>query len=160
MRMKIQESAIDGFYLIQELSQTKNICLGNAINIQADILEIIASFQTLAKRRPKVRKLGIYSQITLNNLYNPISFSSCQQMVRAYIRGIKWDDLQYMSFYEIGYNHLSIHIIFNRVTLNGQLIDLNCLGASWQQYEVLRKAYCSVIKPSYINYFSTKYYVR
>jgi hypothetical protein len=148
MRMIIEESAINDFNIIEELASNRKRCLSSFLDIDAPPSQIIESFQTLSQRRPKLRKLGIYTKISLKNLYVSLQETSCQQILSQYIRGIGWDDLQYISFFETASDCLYIHIIFNRVTPEARLIDLNCLGASWQQYEVLRKSCYQIIQNS------------
>ncbi|RCJ40905.1 hypothetical protein A6770_37010 [Nostoc minutum NIES-26] len=145
--MLIEESAIDNFNLIAKLAQTKITCLGNFIvDIHAPITRIIAGFQSLANQRPKLKKLGIYFQISLSNISVPLCQKSCQQIISEYVYGIGWDDLQYISFLKITLNAVELHLIFNRVTPEGQLINLNCLGATGQQYDILRKSCSHLVK--------------
>lgn len=151
MRMIIEESAINDFDIIDEIANNKNICLSSFIDVHTSISQIIDSFQTLSHQRPKLRKLGVYTKISLKNLYVSLQESSCRQILNQYIRGIGWDDLQYISFFEITSDYLYLHIIFNRVTPEGKLIDLSCLGASWQQYEVLRKSCSQLVQNSSSN---------
>ncbi|MBD2450507.1 hypothetical protein H6G76_25810 [Nostoc sp. FACHB-152] len=144
MKMTIQESAIDDFNMIHQLSQNRKIGMSSFPEIEPTISQVITNFQNLAQKRPKLRKPGIYTQISLKNIYFHVSYESCHQIVTQYIQGICWHDLQYVCFFDIQHHNIYIHIIFNRVTPEGNLIDIRCLGATWQQYEVLRKS-CSQI---------------
>ncbi len=142
MKMTIQERAIDNFNIIYEISQHSNIGLGSFIDIHIPIPQIISSFQALSDKRPKLRKLGIYTKISLRNIYVNFSEQSCQQIVDQYIHRLFWNDLQYVALFDVLTHDIYVHIIFNRVTPEGKLITLKCLGATWHQYEILRKS-CS-----------------
>ncbi|MFN6568199.1 hypothetical protein [Dendronalium sp. ChiSLP03b] len=147
MRIVIEESAIDDFNIIAKLAQTKITGLGNFIvDIHAPVTRIIAGFHSLACQRPKLKKLGIYCQICLSNISAPLAKKSCLQILTEYVYSIGWDDLQYISFFEITLNGVEFHLIFNRVTPEGQLIDLSCLGATSQQYDILRRCCSHLIK--------------
>jgi len=141
MRMTIKESAINDFNIIMELAKTKKPCLGNFINVDLPTFQIITNFKSLSDKRPKLNKLGIYCLISLCNTPTILLDKTCQQILKEYIKGISWDDLQYVAFIENFGGYARFHLIFNRVTLEGNLIDLNCLGATAEQYDILRKAY-------------------
>lgn len=141
MRMTIKELAIDDFSIIAELAKTKKPCLGNLININSSTSQIIANFESLSGKRPKIKKLGIYCLICLCNTPIILLDKICQQILTKYIKGIGWDDLQYVIFIENFGGYARLHLIFNRVTIDGNLIDLNCLGATIEQYDILQKAY-------------------
>ncbi|MBD2303269.1 hypothetical protein H6G80_30110 [Nostoc sp. FACHB-87] len=140
MRMVINESTINNFNIITELAKTKNPCLGNLIDINSSHLQIIANFNFLSSQRPKLKKLGIYCLISLNNTPTILLENNCQQILLEYIKEIGWNDLQYVGFVENSGRYARFHLIFNRVTIDGNLIDLNCLGATVEQYDILRKA--------------------
>lgn len=146
MRMIIEESAIESFSILEEIAWNRKTCSVNFLDIHADISEIIASFQALSHRRPKLKKVGIYTIINLKNLHLPLTEASCQQILNQYVRGIGWDDLQSISFLQITSDSLQVHIIFNRVTPSGKLIDLTCLGADWKQYEILQRCCSQVVQ--------------
>ncbi|MFW9257595.1 relaxase/mobilization nuclease domain-containing protein [Nostoc sp. CALU 546] len=144
MKMTIEELKINNFELIQTLSQEKILANGSFIDISLSPLQIIQEFKTLSKTRRKLRNLGIYTIINLKNTYIQLNQESCLKIVNRYIHGIGWHDLQYICFLDIQPSNIYIHIIFNRITPQGKLMDIKCLGANWQQYEVLRQA-CSLI---------------
>lgn len=145
MRMMIKECAISDFEIINQLMQTLTINSGNLVNIHAPAW-VSNSYQVLSNQRPRLKKVGIYVQITLKSF--PINFSSdiSSKILNEYIQGIGWDDLQYVSFLECHQDQLEFHIVFNRVMASGEVIDLNCLGARWQQYDVLQKSLTNIIK--------------
>ncbi|MCC5611127.1 relaxase/mobilization nuclease domain-containing protein [Nostoc sp. CHAB 5834] len=142
--MTIEELKIDNFDLIRTLSQQYIIANGSFIDINLTLAQIIDNFNTLSGTRPKLKSLGIYIVISLKNIYINLNQQLCIQIVNQYIHGIGWDDLQYICFFDINPSNVYIHIIFNRVTPQGKLIDIKYLGANWQQYEVLRQS-CSRI---------------
>lgn len=148
MRMIIEESAIESFSILEEIAWNRKTCSVSFLDIHAETSEIIASFQALSYRRPKLKKVGIYTIITLKNLHQPLTEESCQQILNQYVHGIGWDDLQSISFWEITPDSLHLHIIFNRVTPTGKLIDLACLGADWKQYELLQRCCSQVVQKS------------
>lgn len=148
MRIIIEESAIDNFCILEKIASNKKICSVSFLDIHADIDSLIASFQALSHQRPKLKKVAIYTTISLKNLDITLTEASCQQILNQYIHGIGWDDLQHISFFEMTSNHLHIHIIFNRVTPEGKLIDLSCLGADWKQYELLQKSCSQAVQKS------------
>ncbi|RCJ22877.1 hypothetical protein A6770_29375 [Nostoc minutum NIES-26] len=144
MKMTIEELKIDNFDFIETLSQQYLLANGSFIDINRSLTQIINDFNTLSGTRPKLRSLGIYTLISLKNIYITLNQESCLKIVDQYIHGIGWHDLQYICFFDIHKSNIYIHIIFNRVTPEGQLIDIKCLGANWQQYEVLRQS-CSLV---------------
>ncbi|MBD2615838.1 hypothetical protein H6G94_32090 [Nostoc punctiforme FACHB-252] len=144
MKIIIEELKIDSFGFIETLSQQYILANGSFIDINHPLSQIIDGFNTLSGTRPKLKNLGIYTLISLKNIYIQLSQESCLKIVDKYIHGIGWHDLQYICFLDIQPSNIYIHIIFNRVTPQGKLIDIKCLGANWQQYEVLRQS-CSLI---------------
>ncbi|BAY41242.1 hypothetical protein NIES2111_56380 (plasmid) [Nostoc sp. NIES-2111] len=146
MKMNIEELKIDNFDLIQTLSQENILADGSLIDISLPLLQIIQEFKNLSQTRPRLRSLGIYTIISLKNIYIKLNKESCLKIVKQYIEGIGWHDLQYICFLDIQNSNIYIHIIFNRVTPEGQLIELKCLGATWQQYEVLRQSCCRILE--------------
>lgn len=144
MKMTIEELKINNFDFIETLSQQYLLANGSFIDINRSLSQIIDDFNTLSGTRPKLRSLGIYTLISLKNIYFQLNQESCLKIVDQYVRGIGWHDLQYICFLDIQHSNIYIHIIFNRVTPQGQLLDIRCLGANWQQYEVLRQS-CSLI---------------
>ncbi|MBD2505651.1 relaxase/mobilization nuclease domain-containing protein [Anabaena azotica] len=150
MKMTIEELKIDDFELIQTLSQEKILAKGSFIDTSLPPEQIIQEFQALSQTRPKLRSLGIYSIISLKNVYIKLNHESCLKIVDQYIHGIGWHDLQYICFFDIQPSSIYIHIVFNRVTPKAKVIDIKCVGASWQQYEVLRQS-CSMIIDNPIN---------
>lgn len=144
MKMTIEELKIDNFDLIKTLSQQYILANGSFIDINIPPTQIIDNFNTLSGTRPRLKRLGIYIVISLKNIYINLNQQLCIQIVNQYIHGIGWDDLQYICFFDINPSNVYIHIIFNRVTPQGKLIDIKYLGANWQQYEVLRQS-CSRI---------------
>ncbi|WP_224312042.1 MULTISPECIES: relaxase/mobilization nuclease domain-containing protein [Nostocaceae] len=144
--MNIEELKIDNFELIQTLSQENILADGSLIDISLPLLQIIQEFKNLSQTRPRLRSLGIYTIISLKNIYIKLNKESCLKIVKQYIEGIGWHDLQYICFLDIQNSNVYIHIIFNRVTPEGQLIELKCLGATWQQYEVLRQSCCRILE--------------
>ncbi|ABA24738.1 conserved hypothetical protein (plasmid) [Trichormus variabilis ATCC 29413] len=146
MKMNIEELKIDNFELIQTLSQENILADGSLIDISLPLLQIIQEFKNLSQTRPRLRSLGIYTIISLKNIYIKLNKESCLKIVKQYIEGIGWHDLQYICFLDIQNSNVYIHIIFNRVTPEGQLIELKCLGATWQQYEVLRQSCCRILE--------------
>lgn len=141
MRMTIKESAINNFDIITELAKTKKPCLGNLVDFDSFVSQIIANFRLLSEKRPKLKNLGIYCLISLKNTPRILLDKTCQQILIEYIKGIGWNDLQYVFFIENFGGYARFHLIFNRVTYEGNLIDLSCLGATVEQYDILRKAY-------------------
>lgn len=141
----IKEYALSDFEIINQLMQTLTINSGNLVNIHAPTW-VINSYQVLSKQRPRLKKVGIYVQITLKGF--PINLSSdvSEQIINEYIQGIGWDDLQYVTFLEFYQEQLDFHLVFNRVMASGEVIDLNCLGATSQQYNVLQKSLTNLIK--------------
>ncbi|MCC5612238.1 hypothetical protein LC612_37345 [Nostoc sp. CHAB 5834] len=125
--------------------QTLTINSGNLVNIHAPAW-VINSYQVLSKQRPRLKKVAIYVQITLKAF--PINLSSdvSEQIINEYIQGIGWDDLQYVTFLKFYQEQLDFHLVFNRVMASGEVIDLNCLGATSQQYDVLQKSLTNLIK--------------
>lgn len=156
MRMIIEESAIESFSILEEIAWNRRTCSVNFLDIHADISEIIASFQALSHRRPKLKKVGIYTIISLKNLHPPLTEASCQQLLNQYVHGIGWDDLQSISFLEITSDSLQVHIIFNRVTPSGKLIELTCLGANWKQYELLQRCCSQAVQKSLYQWHQEK----
>lgn len=150
MKMTIEEWKIPNFELIQTLFSEKILANGSLIDISLPPLQIIQEFKTLSGTRPKLRNLGIYTIISLKNTYIQLNQESCRKIVDQYIHGIGWHDLQYICFLDIQSSNIYIHIIFNRVTPQGKLIDIKYLGANWQQYEVLRQS-CSRILENPVN---------
>ncbi|MBH8573551.1 hypothetical protein I8752_11090 [Nostocaceae cyanobacterium CENA369] len=144
MKMTIEELKINNFDFLETLSQQYLLANGSFIDINLSLTQIIDDFNTLSGTRPKLRSLGIYTLISLKNIYITLNQESCLKIVDQYIHGIGWHDLQYICFLDIQHSNIYIHIIFNRVTLQGQLLDIRCLGANWQQYEILRQS-CSLI---------------
>ncbi|MBD2518413.1 hypothetical protein H6G93_26275 [Nostoc sp. FACHB-973] len=141
----IKEYALSDFEIINQLMQTLTINSGNLVNIYAPAW-VINSYQVLSKQRPRLKKVGIYVQITLKGF--PINLSSdvSSQIINEYIQGIGWDDLQYVTFLKFYQEQLDFHLVFNRVMASGEVIDLNCLGATSQQYDVLQKSLTNLIK--------------
>ena len=144
MKMTIEELKIDNFDLIKTLSQQYILASGSFIDINIPPTQIIENFNTLSGTRPRLKSLGIYIIISLKNIYIKLNQQLCIQIVNQYIHGIGWHDLQYICFFDINASNVYIHIVFNRVTPEGKLIDIKYLGAKWQQYEVLRQS-CSRI---------------
>ncbi|MBD2525587.1 hypothetical protein [Nostoc sp. FACHB-133] len=144
MKMTIEEVKIDNFDLIKTLSQQYILANGSFIDINLTLTQIIDDFNTLSGTRPRLKSLGIYIVISLKNIYINLNQQLCIQIVNQYIHGIGWHDLQYICFFDINPSNVYIHIVFNRVTPQGKLIDIKYLGANWQQYEVLRQS-CSRI---------------
>lgn len=144
MKMTIEELKIDNFELIKTLSQQYILANGSFIDINLTPTQIIDDFNTLSGTRPRLKSLGIYIVISLKNIYINLNQQLCIQIVNQYIHGIGWHDLQYICFFDINPSNVYIHIVFNRVTPQGKLIDIKYLGANWQQYEVLRQS-CSRI---------------
>lgn len=144
MKMTIEEVKIDNFELIKTLSQQYILANGSFIDINIPPTKIIDNFNTLSGNRPRLKSLGIYIVISLKNIYINLNQQLCIQIVNQYIHGIGWHDLQYICFFDINPSNVYIHIVFNRVTPEGKLIDIKYLGANWQQYEVLRQS-CSRI---------------
>lgn len=158
MKMNIEESKIDNFEIIETLFQNHTLAQGNFIDISLNQEQIIQEFQTLSQTRPKLKSLGIYTIISLKNVYIKLSPKLCRLIADQYIHGIGWHDLQYMCFLDIQPNAIFIHIIFNRVTPEGKFIDIRCLGANWQQYEVLRQACSRIIdNPVYNEYLERNF---
>jgi hypothetical protein len=145
MRMMIKEYALSDFEIINQLMQTLTINSGNLINIHAPTW-IINSYQVLSKQRPRLKKVGIYVHITLKSFPITLSSDVSEQILNEYIQGIGWDDLQYVTFLNFHQDSLEFHLIFNRVMVSGEVIDLNCLGAKSQQYDVLQKSLINIIK--------------
>jgi hypothetical protein len=148
MRIIIKETTISDFTIIQQLSQNHIIALGNSVDTQQPISEIISNFENLSQRKTKLRKLGIYTVINLKNLYTNLSHKACLQITRQYIYGLCWHDLQYVCFFNILHHNIFIHIVFNRVTPDNKLIATDCIGATWQQYELLHQACSCIIEQS------------
>ncbi|MBW4428382.1 MAG: relaxase/mobilization nuclease domain-containing protein [Nostoc desertorum CM1-VF14] len=144
MKMTIEELKIDNFDLIKTLSQQYILANGSFIDINLSLSQIIDNFNNLSGARPRIKSLGIYIVISLRNIYIKLNQQLCIQIVNQYIHGIGWHDLQYICFVDINPSNVYIHIVFNRVTPEGKLIDIKYLGANWQQYEVLRQS-CSRI---------------
>ncbi|WP_242054071.1 relaxase/mobilization nuclease domain-containing protein [Nostoc sp. FACHB-888] len=142
--MTIEELKIENFDLIKTLSQQYILANGSFIDINIPPTQIIDNFNTLSGTRPRLKSLGIYIVISLKNIYIKLNQQLCIQIVNQYIHGIGWHDLQYICFFDINPSNVYIHIVFNRVTPEGKLIDIKYLGANWQQYEVLRQS-CSRI---------------
>ncbi|MHC5753825.1 MAG: relaxase/mobilization nuclease domain-containing protein [Nostoc sp.] len=142
--MTIEELKIDNFDLIKTLFQQYILANGSFIDINLTLTQIIDDFNTLSGTRPRLKSLGIYIVISLKNIYIHLNQQLCIQIVNQYIHGIGWHDLQYICFFDINPSNVYIHIVFNRVTPQGKLIDIKYLGANWQQYEVLRQS-CSRI---------------
>lgn len=145
MRMMIKEYALSDFEIINQLMQTLTINSGNLVNIHAPTW-IINSYQVLTKQRPKLKKVGIYVHITLKSFPITLSLDVSEQILNEYIQGIGWDDLQYVTFLKFHQDSLEFHLIFNRVMASGEVIDLNCLGAKSQQYDILQKSLINIIK--------------
>lgn len=150
MKMTIEELKIDNFDLIKTLSQQYILANGSFIDINLTLTQIIDDFNTLSGTRPRLKSLGIYIVISLKNIYIHLNQQLCIQIVNQYIHGIGWHDLQYICFFDINPSNVYIHIVFNRVTPQGKLIDIKYLGAKWQQYEVLRQS-CSRILENPVN---------
>ncbi|MBD0389891.1 MAG: hypothetical protein ICV54_26150 [Nostoc sp. C3-bin3] len=150
MKMTIEELKIDNFYLIKTLSQQYILANGSFIDINIPPTQIIDDFNALSGNRPRLKSLGIYIIISLKNIYIQLNQQLCIQIVNQYIHGIGWHDLQYIYFFDINPSNVYIHIVFNRVTPQGKLIDIKYLGAKWQQYEVLRQS-CSGILENPVN---------
>lgn len=150
MKMTIEELKIDSFDLIRTLSQQYILANGSFIDINLTLTQIIDNFNTLSGTRPRLKSLGIYIVISLKNIYINLNQQLCIQIVNQYIYGIGWHDLQYICFFDINPSNVYIHIVFNRVTPQGKLIDVKYLGAKWQQYEILRQS-CSRILENPVN---------
>lgn len=150
MKMTIEELKIDNFDLIKTLSQQYILANGSFIDINLTPTQIIENFNILSGTRPRLKSLGIYIVINLKNIYIHLNQQLCIQIVNQYIHGIGWHDLQYICFFDINPSNVYIHIVFNRVTPEGKLIDIKYLGAKWQQYEVLRQS-CSRILENPVN---------
>jgi hypothetical protein len=150
MKMTIEELKIDNFDLIKTLSQQYVLANGSFIDINLSLSQIIDNFNNLSGTRPRIKSLGIYIVISLKNIYIKLNQQLCIQIVNQYIHGIGWHDLQYICFFDITPSNVYIHIVFNRVTPQGKLIDIKYLGAKWQQYEVLRQS-CSRILENPVN---------
>lgn len=148
--MTIEELKIDNFDLIRTLSQQYILANGSFIDINLTLAQIIDNFNTLSGTRPRLKSLGIYIVISLKNIYINLNQQLCIQIVNQYIHGIGWHDLQYICFFDMNPSNVYIHIVFNRVTPQGKLIDIKYLGAKWQQYEVLRQS-CSQILENPVN---------
>jgi hypothetical protein len=139
MQITIQESPFSDFDKINTIAVNGKLFFGNLVNLTS-VNHVINSCRVLANRRPKVKKVGIYSRITLKKLETDLSEDTCQKILRQYIQSIGWHDLQYVVFLDTSLEKLEFHIVFNRITPEGYLIDLNCIGAKWPQYERLLKA--------------------
>ncbi|GEM_PF-1538727 len=143
MQITIQESPFSDFDEMNAIALNRKLFFGNLVNLTS-VNHVINSCRVLANRRPKVKKVGIYSRITLKkletNLSTNLSEDTCQKILRQYIQSIGWHDLQYVVFLDTSLEKLEFHIVFNRITPKGYLIDLNCIGAKWPQYERLLKA--------------------
>lgn len=150
MKMTIEELKIDSFDLIRTLSQQYILANGSFIDINLTLTQIIDDFNNLSGTRPKLKSFGIYIVISLKNIYINLNKQLCIQIVNQYIHGIGWHDLQYICFFDINPSNVYMHIVFNRVTPQGKLIDIKYLGAKWQQYEVLRQS-CSRILENPVN---------
>ncbi|BDI20542.1 hypothetical protein ANSO36C_63440 (plasmid) [Nostoc cf. commune SO-36] len=145
MRMMIKEYALSDFEIINQFMQTLTIHSGHLVNIHAPAW-IINSYQVFSKQRPRLKKVGIYVHITLKSFPITLSSDVSEQILTEYIQGIGWDDLQYVTFLKFHQDFLEFHLIFNRVMPSGEVIDLNCLGAKPQQYDVLQKSLINIIK--------------
>ncbi len=145
MRMMIKEYALSDFEIINQFMQTLTIHSGHLVNIHAPAW-IINSYQVFSKQRPRLKKVGIYVHITLKSFPITLSSDVSEQILNEYIQGIGWDDLQYVTFIKFHQDSLEFHLIFNRVMPSGEVIDLNCLGAKPQQYDVLQKSLINIIK--------------
>ncbi|WP_229558051.1 relaxase/mobilization nuclease domain-containing protein [Nostoc sp. XA010] len=143
--MMIKEYALSDFEIINQLMQTLTIHSGHLVNIHAPAW-IINSYQVFSKQRPRLKKVGIYVHITLKSFPITLSSDVSEQILNEYIQGIGWDDLQYVTFLKFHQDSLEFHLIFNRVMASGEVIDLNCLGAKPQQYDVLQKSLINIIK--------------
>lgn len=150
MKMTIEELKIDNFDLIRTLSQQYILANGSFIDINLTLTQIIDDFNALSGTRPRLKSLGIYIVISLKNIYINLNQQLCIQIVNQYIHGIGWHDLQHICFFDMNPSNVYIHIVFNRVTPQGKLIDIKYLGAKWQQYEVLRQS-CSRILENPVN---------
>lgn len=145
MRIMIKEYALSDFEIINQLMQTLTISSGNLVNIHAPAW-VINTYHILSKQRPRLKKVGIYVQITLKGFPINLSPDVSEQILNEYIQGIGWDDLQYVTFLKSHQDSLEFHLIFNRVMPSGEVIDLNCLGATSQQYDILQKSLTNLIK--------------
>ncbi len=145
MRIMIKEYALSDLEIINQLMQTLTINSGNLVNIHAPAW-VINSYQVLSKQRPRLKKVGIYVQITLKSFPISLSPDVSEQILNEYIQGIGWDDLQYVTFLKFHQDQVEFHLVFNRVMTSGEVIDLNCLGAKSQQYDVLQKSLTNIIK--------------
>jgi hypothetical protein len=141
----IKEYALSDLEIINQLMQTLTINSGNLVNIHAPAW-VINSYQVLSKQRPRLKKVGIYVQITLKSFPISLSPDVSEQILNEYIQGIGWDDLQYVTFLKFHQDQVEFHLVFNRVMTSGEVIDLNCLGAKSQQYDVLQKSLTNIIK--------------
>ena len=148
MRIMIKEYALSDFEIINQLMQTLTISSGNLVNIHAPAW-VINTFHVLSKQRSRLKKVGIYVQITLKGFPIDLSPDVSEQILNEYIQGIGWDDLQYVTFLKFYQEQLDFHLVFNRVMASGEVIDLNCLGATSQQYDVLQKSLTNLIKTEF-----------
>ncbi len=154
MRMIIHESAMNDFSLISELAHNCSILTANLINPLLSPDCLAQAFQIHSQKR-KLRKPGIYVKICLEFLdFNP-TIEQFKQIIYEYLQGIKWNDLQYISFIIPRDKDIEIDLVFNRVTLEGNTIDLTCLGAKSIQYDILHQAYLKIANPSDLQQFIT-----
>lgn len=142
MRIKIQETAITDFaHDFERLSHIQNR-FSNLLDLD---FNITSQLQAQAEFRPSIKKPGIRVTIKLSDIIPALAIEYYQQIIIEYIQGIGWDDLQYIGFIHKSDLQVEIDILFNRIISPDKIISLRCLGASWQQYQIIRDSYTNIL---------------
>lgn len=143
MRIKIKETAITDFaHNFEQLSHIKNrFC--NLLDLD---FNITSQLEKQAKFRPSIKKPGIRVNVKLSDIIPALTIDYYQQIIIEYIQGIGWDDLQYIGFIQKSDVEVEIDIIFNRIISPDKTISLRCLGANWQQYQIIRDSFSNILQ--------------
>ncbi|WP_414530237.1 hypothetical protein [Nodularia chucula] len=143
MRIKIQETAISDFaHNFEQLSHIQNrFC--NLLDLD---FNITSQLEKQAKFRPSIKKPGIRVNVKFSDIIPALTIDYYQQIIIDYIQGIGWDDLQYVGFIQKSNVVVEIDIIFNRIISQNRVISLRCLGANWQQYQIIRDSYSNILQ--------------
>ncbi|MCG6138316.1 MAG: hypothetical protein MET45_27455 [Nostoc sp. LLA-1] len=145
MKIKIQETAISDFLFFEENLPLKTRLFSNLVALNASIPELIYQFQRRSQASP-IKKPFIKVNIKFINVI-PLTVLEYQQILTEYLTQIGWDDLQYIGFIsDLEQPNVEVDIIFNRVISRRKVISLQCLGANWKQYQILRESFQNLLK--------------
>jgi hypothetical protein len=145
MKIKIQETAISDFCFFEEILLKRRL-FSNLVDLNASIPQITYQFQRRSQASP-IKKPFIKVNIKFISVI-PLSILQYQQILTEYLTQIGWDDLQYIGFinFDLEQPNVEVDIIFNRVISRRKVISLQCLGANYKQYQILRESFQKLLE--------------